>query len=364
MKNNLNNPHDKLFRAVWSNSENAAGFLKHYLPDKVLQLLDFDTLEIAKDSFIEKELQDYYSDMLYKVSVAGSSAYIYVLFEHKSYFDKNVHLQLLGYMIKIWQQCKKQQQKEQNKSAPASCEEKFSIVIPILIYHGQQSWPKDSAWFSSHIFSPVKELSAYIPNFKFELYDLNHLTDEQIKGTIMGRVVMLLFKYAFDPDLLEKLPNILSLMNSLLEKKTGLEYFETVLRYLFGIIDNVSVEKIKDITEKAISTKKGGKIVMTLAEQLYKEGEIQGISIGEERGIAIGEERGEIRGKREGLSDAIELGMALKFPETLNIVMEGVNKITNIDALKRIKDAIRIAQTPSEILMLIESFSNAELNSA
>jgi predicted transposase/invertase (TIGR01784 family) len=349
--NNLINPHDKLFRAVWSNSENAAGFLEHYLPNKLLQVLDIKSLEIAKDSFIEKELKDYYSDILYMVNLAGKPGYIYILFEHKSYFDSNVHLQLLEYMTKIWRQHIK------NKKDRKKGKNKFPIIIPILICHSKQIWAKDTAWFSSYFTCPVEELADYIPNFKLVLHDLNSLTDEQIKGTIMGRVVMLLFKYAFDSNLLEKLPNILSLMDSLLEKKTGLEYFETIIRYLFGIMDNISADTIKEIAEQAISTKKGGELVMTLAEQLYKEGELKGITIGELKGITIGE----LKGKREGLTDAIELGMVLKFPEELNTVMEMVNKIKDINALKNIKDSIKSAKNPSDIIILAEAILMTEL---
>jgi hypothetical protein len=224
----------------------------------------------------------------------------------------------------------------------------------------EQSWTKDSSWFSSQISVPVQELSDYIPDFKFDLHDLNHLTDDRIKGTIMARVVMLLFKYASDPNLLEKLPDILSLMNSLIAKNTGLEYFETVLRYLFGIVDNISAQTIKDIAEKAISDNRGGELVMTLAEQLYKEGEIQGIAIGKEKGIAIGEEKGVAIGEIRGLRDAIELGIALKFPEDLNTVMDGVEKINNISALRRIKETIKIAQSSSELVILVKTFLMAE----
>jgi len=31
----------------------------------------------------------------------GSQGFIYVLFEHKSYYDRFVHLQLLEYMVKL-----------------------------------------------------------------------------------------------------------------------------------------------------------------------------------------------------------------------------------------------------------------------
>ena len=58
------NPHDKLFRDTYSDKENACSFLSQGLPEQVLKLIDLSSLEISKDSFIEKELADYHSDML------------------------------------------------------------------------------------------------------------------------------------------------------------------------------------------------------------------------------------------------------------------------------------------------------------
>lgn len=81
--------------------------------DKVLKLVDLNTLEISKDSFIEKDLAEYHSDILYKVKLTnGSQGFIYVLFEHKSYYDRFVHLQLLEYMVKIWRLYIKQHKKQ------------------------------------------------------------------------------------------------------------------------------------------------------------------------------------------------------------------------------------------------------------
>jgi len=88
-------------------------------------------------------------------------------------------------------------------------------------------------------------LFRYIPDFKFEFYDLSRFTDEKIKGTVMARVMLLLLKHISDPDIVDKLPDILALMKELMEKETGLQYFETVLRYLFSTMDNVSAEMKK-----------------------------------------------------------------------------------------------------------------------
>lgn len=91
------NPHDKLFREVYSDRENAHSFLINHLPGKVLDLVDMSTLEISKDSSIKKELAEYYSDILYQVMLSdGSAGFIYLLFEHKNYRVKS-----LENMVKI-----------------------------------------------------------------------------------------------------------------------------------------------------------------------------------------------------------------------------------------------------------------------
>ena len=66
------NPYDKLFRETWSDLATAKSFLHNYLPEEVLTLTSLDTLEICKDSFIEKDLRGFYFDLLYKVDLAGA----------------------------------------------------------------------------------------------------------------------------------------------------------------------------------------------------------------------------------------------------------------------------------------------------
>lgn len=325
------NPHDKLFRETYSDLDNARSFLTHYLPGQVLELVDLSTLEISKDSFIEKELSDYYSDMLYRVTLQGKSpGFIYVLFEHKSYYDRYVHLQLLEYMIKIWRLHIKQ-----HKEKPVT----LPVVIPLLICHGRQDWPEDTVRLTSLLSGPVDDLAGYIPDFGFEMYDLYRFSDDQIKGTIINRVILLLFKHIFNPELQHKLPGILSLFQTLVEKETGLQWLEVVIRYLASVLDEdvLSMEQIKEIAEQSIS-KETGEYVMTLAEKLRSEGE----------------KKGEKKGKIEGLKEAIELGITLKFPGDIDTVMDRVNKTDDLDLLVKIKEAIKTAGHISEILALIK----------
>ncbi|MDY0133169.1 MAG: Rpn family recombination-promoting nuclease/putative transposase [Desulforegulaceae bacterium] len=41
---NIKNSHDKLFKDTWSDLNNAESFLKNYLPKKVFDLTDLDSL--------------------------------------------------------------------------------------------------------------------------------------------------------------------------------------------------------------------------------------------------------------------------------------------------------------------------------
>jgi predicted transposase/invertase (TIGR01784 family) len=88
----------KLFKQIWSDRETAADFLANYLPKGISGLIDLKTLEICKDSFVDKNLKEYFSDLLYKVSLEGKTGYVYLLFEHKSYSKKATSLQLLSYI--------------------------------------------------------------------------------------------------------------------------------------------------------------------------------------------------------------------------------------------------------------------------
>lgn len=104
----FSNPHDRFFKELFARQETARDFLQRYLPSDLATLLDFSSLEITKDSFIDPNLQNHFSDLLYKVGLQGQGqTFIYVLFEHKSFPERFVALQLLGYMVRIWEQALK-----------------------------------------------------------------------------------------------------------------------------------------------------------------------------------------------------------------------------------------------------------------
>ncbi len=329
--NDITNPHDRLFREIWSDRDTARDFLANYLPPDVLALTDLDSLEICKDSFIEKDLQEYFSDLLYKVQMAGKPGYLYLLLEHKSWPERLVHLQLLEYMLKIWRLHLKQKKGR-----------RLPLVIPMVLYHGRRKW-NCPVLFSGILDGPVKEMRRYVPDFEYILHDLTRYSDEEIRGAVLSRVVLMLFKHIFDPDIAASLPRIFELLGELLDSRTGLQYLEVILRYLFNTVENITPNELKRMAEKSLTSEKGGVDMATIAEQIKAEG----YKLGKQQGIQMG--------IRNGMLEAIELGLILKFGEESLGLMSSLQGIEDPQKLRAIKDAIRTVRELSELKKLIEN---------
>jgi|SRR5690625_1818553 len=81
---------------------------------KVYQRIDVTTITPMKDSFIQKELEQFYSDLLFRVLLDGNEGYLYFLFEHKSYSDPQIAFQMLQYMLAIWMRELEEKAEEMN----------------------------------------------------------------------------------------------------------------------------------------------------------------------------------------------------------------------------------------------------------
>ena len=147
-------------------------------------------------------------------------------------------------------------------------------------------------------------------DFRYQLIDLSSFEDEEIKGHVLIKVGPLLLKHVFRQDYREKIPEVLKLLRELVEKKTGMQYIETVLRYIFHTVEGMGVDDLKPIVEENLSEEKG-RWIMTLAEKVRNEGIQQGIQ----------------QGLLEGITALIEI----KFGESGLKLLPELRKIRNAD---------------------------------
>jgi predicted transposase/invertase (TIGR01784 family) len=285
----IQNPHDKFFKETFSNVAVAKDFVKNYVPKGILKAIDINTLEPQKDSFINEELQEVFSDMLFRVKINKKEGYLYFLFEHKSYTSKDIAFQLLKYMVEIWEAKIK---KENANELP--------VIIPLVIYHGKDNWNIKTTlgeMITGYKDLP-KDIKKFVPDFEYLLYDISRYTDKEIKGEAQLRIIFTIFRDVLMKDsegLRESILRAAKYLQELEDKQTGIEYFETMMRYIFSAGKNLTRSDINKIIEKIETTyPEGSEVVMTLAQIFREEGKEEGIIKGIEKGIEVGAKQGKL----------------------------------------------------------------------
>ncbi|HBI37111.1 MAG TPA: hypothetical protein DDY71_05655 [Spirochaetia bacterium] len=259
----MNNTHDLLFKENFSKKENALDLLKAVLPLNIFNKIDTESLTLENASFTDKKLKQYFSDLVYSCSFSNTKIKISFLFEHKSYFVKYPHLQLLRYFLKIW---------EQNNKNKVPLEP----VIPIIFYHGKKKW--EYIDIEQYFNNLDKDLFKYIPSFQYELIDLSTYTDDEIKkrlfGTIENKILASIMKNIHNKKIIDSnIRKYLEIGQLYFNTETGLKFLEALLIYLFCNMPEESKDIIINETTKITSKEVN---IMTIAMKLRQEGKVEG----------------------------------------------------------------------------------------
>ena len=283
----FNHPHDHLFKAVFSKRQVMLDYIQQLLPKEIWQDLDLRTLKLSPTSGVNEKLKEHFSDLIYTCTWKGKEKIrISLLLEHKSYPVKYPHLQLLRYMLNIWEE-----DADQKKS--------LRPIIPILFYHGEQKWPTQS--FEETFGSAGSTFKRFIPSFDYHLTDLSDYPDELILSLKKGFLVnsLLVMKHKSDEVyLIRHSDRIFIYKEWYLEIPDGQQFIKQLLTYIIqsNRMDVQTFEKFMETLDNQIRPLAG-----STYEQILQKGMQQGIEQGIERGI-----------------EQVILNLMKKFPELKN----------------------------------------------
>lgn len=266
--NDLNNPHDRFFKGAFSLLIIAKPLIEAYVPKDLLDKLDLDSLEIDPNSYINDELKENFSDLVWSCQLKGSKEErkIAFLLEHKSYKPSYPHFQINDYQRGSW----KMQIAAQQKPVP---------VIPIVFYHGIEKW--DYEPFDSYFGTIEPETLRYLPCFDYILINLQDLPDEKIKSlhSIFLQKTMLSFKHYLDKNYLRL--HIIELLFDGYEIKKDdntRSFIQMIIVYLTAI-SGISRQEVIQLTKKSDNNLKSK--AMSIIDEFIEEG----IEIGLEKGL-------------------------------------------------------------------------------
>ncbi|HEY5961243.1 MAG TPA: Rpn family recombination-promoting nuclease/putative transposase [Polyangiaceae bacterium] len=242
------NAHDKLFKSALANRNDAAMELRAVLPPALATQIDFSSLKPLPGTFVDEHMRGSHTDLLYTVQCAGRDTRLYVLFEHKSEVDRWTLLQLLRYMVRIWEQCLAQ------KPPPTT----LPPIIPVIVHHSEAGWTAPTHF--QGLFEPAvmadTDLQRLTPEFEVQLDDISHCTDEELRARSMGPEATLGFLFLRDGRregrVLDELVLWTDLFRAVITAPDGQRAILRLFNYLSSVAPNLDPKELTERVQRAM----------------------------------------------------------------------------------------------------------------
>ena len=268
----LHHANDKAFKKIFLVKETVLEYIHQFFP-LLETYLDLEKLESDNTDYVNKNFDEYFSDVVYRTQLKDNpndinkkgkkkNVAVVLLFEHKKAIEGYFYLflQLLEYIIFIWRQ------DLSNKKKP-------SIVIPIVVYQGKKGLKLKT--LHSCFQGVPQELLNYIPNFHIHLTNIQPLTSKELSQLDeKGLLRSLLLAYIFVEDR-NRINNMMTEIFAFLKHQPDkFDFFEHLFAYITQE-NYLSKAEIDELLDKYLSPKqKEG--VMTNVQEWIKEGKIEG----------------------------------------------------------------------------------------
>lgn len=267
-------PHDALFRSAFEDPRHAAGEIRCVMPVALAAAVDWATLRHEPGSFVDGELADRHTDLLFSAQVGGGRALIYLLLEHQSTNDPMMPLRMLVYIARIWERCA--------RDGPGAG---LPPIVPVVVTHAAGGWtaPTQMHALVRPSVSELPDLASLVPGFEILVDDLAGASNEALRSRALAQfpaIALWLLRDARDADtLIENLDEWAEAFHLVATAPTGAHAVMRLLRYLDLVLPEEQFERFRGkLIRLAPSTEEAA---MTYGEKMQALGREEGREAGE-----------------------------------------------------------------------------------
>ncbi|MBP6951135.1 MAG: Rpn family recombination-promoting nuclease/putative transposase [Alphaproteobacteria bacterium] len=278
-------PHDRFTRSIMANPKVAEEFFQTNLPEQIKSAIDFSSIKLQKESFIDDNLKLQIADLLYAVKFNGKSGFLYILFEHASKSDPLLPFRMLKYMISIMDNHLKT--KKTNK---------LPFVYPIILYTGKKPYIHSMDLFDLFP-AEERELVQETLTSPYHLIDLTKVSDEELKKYLWFGTMALTLKHIHDSDILPFFESIFEVLKEL-EKQGEESYNYTLITYIAGLGNTPhqgdfikAVKKLEFVNEEKVMSTILEYLKPELLKKVSAQARIQALEEGLEKGRQEGRQK-------------------------------------------------------------------------
>jgi hypothetical protein len=262
-------PHDALFKQTFTDLDNARGELRAALPDEVVALIDWSTLQVETGSFVDAALRSRFTDLLFSVNLAGRDARIYVLFEHTSKQDRWLPFRVLTYEVRIWEAWRRKHRKAK----------KLPPIVPVVL--AQVKGELKARTLEEIIDFADGErvvLGPWLPQLSLVVDDLDALTDAALEKREMppaARLALAALQHVRGKLTLDELiARLERWIEALPVDERGTEAIASLIEYIQSLRPEANLERLRAAVAKARPGVEDR--MMTTLRELKEQGRAEG----------------------------------------------------------------------------------------
>ena len=314
-KESIHQIYDKILKNLFSIKYIMELFIKNFLKERWIKSLDLTTLELLPNDFVSKDLDNYYSDLIYKVNYKNEEIYIIILIEFQSTINRFMSFRMLNYIMNFYSKYIKQNEKA----------ESLPFVFPILFYTGSADW-EFSNRFENLVETKDKKMLEYVPKFRYFEFFLNKLDRNKIvkAKNLLNQVIAMDLSRSLEEskDTLQKIVD--ELINLVIEPEVKEEITKSVGLYLKYLSKNIKIDN--KIINEIFSLNGGGGMLAEKMQKWIEELREESIEKGKEEGIKEGEKK-----------KAVEIAKELILSGTDLVFVAKITQIS-IDEIRKLKE--------------------------
>ena len=258
---------DSSSKLIFGDDILSSQFFRNYADLEVLRHIQPEDIEDVSERYVPLFSAERESDTVKKVDISrylsvkenenqlNLPLYIVSLIEHKTKVEYNVGMQILRYMIYIWEDYEKGMVKQH----PGISERKnfrYPPILPIVYYEGTENWtaPMD---ISERILCG-KVLGKYLPHFQYQLVRLHDFSNEDLleKGDEIS-LAMLINKIQCPEDM-SAFVGLLGEQTDEILKDTPEYLLDVMAKLLRALLYSMNLPESE--TENVVSKIKGRKV--------------------------------------------------------------------------------------------------------
>lgn len=297
-------PRDSGSKLIFGNAELCSQFLRNYMNMPILKNVRPEDIEDVTERYLPMFTEERNSDTVKRIKIEENNMLFFVsLIEHKTKVDYNVSMQMLRYMVYIWEDYEKEMERKK-KGISKTKNFRYPPILPIVYYEGSGKWTA-----VRNIHDRVladKAFEPFTPKFFYKLIQLNDYSVEELVEKNDELSLLMIINRLQSTEAFRELDLPENYLKNLSENSTE-ELLDIIVKITAVMLRHLNLpeDEIMDFTEQVKERK------MAVLFEHFKDVDIPAArkiaqAEGRAAGLAEGRAEGRAAGRAEGQKEGEE----------------------------------------------------------